>query len=144
MELADFNWISSELLVEKFIATTAILNENWLIRRSYPHFGKCKMRVILTFFLTHSPRLLYSSEKLQSTFLLKYFFWIVWWTAIPRKIFWENFENQVRKDQKLWNFFKNHAEYKAKKLVSDLLFLKTNRLYEVKASGLQLSFKMFW
>ena len=93
MELADFNWISSELLVEKFIATTAILNENWLIRRSYPHVGKCKMRVISTFFLTHSPRLLYCSEKLQSTFLPKYFFWIVWRTAILRKIFWENLEN---------------------------------------------------
>ena len=39
-------------------------------------------------------------------------------------------------------FFKNHAENKARRLVADLLLYK-KALYEVKASGLQLSFNIF-
>ena len=39
--------------------------------------------------------------------------------------------------------FKNHAEIEAGRLVPDLLLLFKNALYELKASGLQLSFNIF-
>ena len=41
-------------------------------------------------------------------------------------------------------FFKNDAENGAVKLVPDLLLFLRNALYEVKVSGLQLSFNTFW
>ena len=40
-------------------------------------------------------------------------------------------------------FFKNDAENGGVKLVPDLLLFLRNALYEVKASGLQLSFNTF-
>ena len=40
-------------------------------------------------------------------------------------------------------FFKNHAENKAGKLVPDLFLFFEKHLYEVKASGLRLSFNIF-
>ena len=40
-------------------------------------------------------------------------------------------------------FFKNHAESKAWRLVLDLFLFFRKALYEVKASGLQLSFNIF-
>ena len=41
-------------------------------------------------------------------------------------------------------FFKNYAENEAGRLFPDLLlFFKKGLIYEVKASGLQLSFNMF-
>ena len=40
-------------------------------------------------------------------------------------------------------FFKNHAENKAGRLVPDHFLFFKKALYEVKASGLQLSFNMF-
>ena len=39
-------------------------------------------------------------------------------------------------------FFKNHAENKAGKLVPDLFLFFKKALYEVKASGQQLSFNI--
>ena len=41
-------------------------------------------------------------------------------------------------------FFKSHEENEAGNLVSDLFLFFKKALYEVKASGLQLSFKIFW
>ena len=40
-------------------------------------------------------------------------------------------------------FFKNHAENKAGRLVPELFLFFEKALYEVKASGLQLSFDIF-
>ena len=40
-------------------------------------------------------------------------------------------------------FFKNYAENEFKRLVSNLFLLFGNALYEVKASGLLLSFNIF-
>ena len=40
-------------------------------------------------------------------------------------------------------FFKNHAENKSGRLVPDLFLFFQKALFEVKASGLQLSFKIF-
>ena len=40
-------------------------------------------------------------------------------------------------------FFKNHVENKSGRLVPDLLLFFQKALFEVKASGLQLSFKIF-
>ena len=40
-------------------------------------------------------------------------------------------------------FFKNHAKNESGKLVPDLFLFFRNTLYEVKASGLQLSFNLF-
>ena len=40
-------------------------------------------------------------------------------------------------------FFKNHAENEAGKLIPDLFLSFRKTLYEVKASGLQLSFNNF-
>ena len=40
-------------------------------------------------------------------------------------------------------YFKNLAENKARRIVSELLFFK-KALYEVKASGLKLSFNLFY
>ena len=49
---------------------------------------------------------------------------------------------QVIDNNKRNSFFKNQAENETGKLVPDLLVFK-KALYEVKASGLQLSFNMF-
>ena len=47
--------------------------------------------------------------------------------------------------QKKCFFFKNHAEYEAGRLVPDFFFfLKKKDLYEAKASGLELTFNIFW
>ena len=40
-------------------------------------------------------------------------------------------------------FFKNHAENETGKLVPDLLLFFDKALYEVQASGMQLSFNIF-
>ena len=40
-------------------------------------------------------------------------------------------------------FFKNHAENGAGTLIPDLFFIFEKDLYEVKASGLHLSFNIF-
>ena len=40
-------------------------------------------------------------------------------------------------------FFKNHAQNEAERLVPDLFLFFKKALYEVKASGLQLSFNIF-
>ena len=40
-------------------------------------------------------------------------------------------------------FFKNYAEIEAVRLVSGLFLFSKKALYEVKASGLQLSFNIF-
>ena len=40
-------------------------------------------------------------------------------------------------------FYKNHAENEAGRIVSDLFLLFKKAFYEVKASGLQLSFDIF-
>ena len=40
-------------------------------------------------------------------------------------------------------YFKNHAENEAGRLVPDLFLFFKKALYEVKASGLQLSFNIF-
>ena len=40
-------------------------------------------------------------------------------------------------------FFKHHAENEVGRLVPDLFLLFEKALYEVKASGLQLSFDIF-
>ena len=40
-------------------------------------------------------------------------------------------------------FFKNHVENEARRLVPDLFLFFKKALYEVKASGLQLSFNRF-
>ena len=40
-------------------------------------------------------------------------------------------------------FFKNNAENEVGRLVPDLILLFKKALYEVKASGLQLSFNIF-
>ena len=40
-------------------------------------------------------------------------------------------------------FFKTHAENEIERLVSDLFSFSKKALYEVKASGLQLSFNIF-
>ena len=40
-------------------------------------------------------------------------------------------------------FSKNHAENEARRLVPDLALFFKKALYEVKASGLQLSFNIF-
>ena len=40
--------------------------------------------------------------------------------------------------------FKNHAENEAGRLVPELFLWFKKALYEVKASGLQLSFNIFW
>ena len=41
------------------------------------------------------------------------------------------------------SFFKNHAENETGRLVLDLFLFLKKALYEVKASGLQLSFNIF-
>ena len=38
------------------------------------------------------------------------------------------------------NFFKNHAEKKARRLAPDVLLLFKKALYEVKVSGIQFNF----
>ena len=50
--------------------------------------------------------------------------------------------DQVIEYKKRFFFFKNHSENKTWRLVPDLLFFK-NALYDVKESGLPLSFNMF-
>ena len=40
-------------------------------------------------------------------------------------------------------FFKSHAENKVRRLVPDLFLLFEKALYEVKASGLHLSYNIF-
>ena len=40
-------------------------------------------------------------------------------------------------------FFQNHAQNKARKIALDLFLLFKKALYELKASGLQLSFNTF-
>ena len=40
-------------------------------------------------------------------------------------------------------FFKNYAENEAGRLVPDLLLVFKEAIYELKASGLQLSFNVF-
>ena len=40
-------------------------------------------------------------------------------------------------------FFKNHEEIEAGRLVPNSFFVFLEKLYEVKASGLQLSFNIF-
>ena len=40
-------------------------------------------------------------------------------------------------------FFKNHAQNEAERLVPDLILFYKKASYEVKASGLQLSFNIF-
>ena len=41
------------------------------------------------------------------------------------------------------NFFKNHAEKKARRLAPDVLLLFKKALYEVKVSGIQFNFHIF-
>ena len=41
-------------------------------------------------------------------------------------------------------FFKNHQENKTRRLVPGLFLFFKKALYEIKASGLQLSFNRFW
>ena len=41
-------------------------------------------------------------------------------------------------------FSKNHAEYEAKKLVTDLFCFFTKTLYKVEASARHLNFNIFW
>ena len=41
-------------------------------------------------------------------------------------------------------FFKNHAENKIGRLVTDLFLLFNKALYKAKASGHHLSFNIFW
>ena len=49
---------------------------------------------------------------------------------------------QVMEYNKRNFFFENHPENETERLVPDLLLFK-KALYEVKASGIQLSFNMF-
>ena len=50
---------------------------------------------------------------------------------------------QVIEYNRIQFFFKNHAENEARRLVSDLFLFFKKVLYEVIASGLQLSFNVF-
>ena len=49
---------------------------------------------------------------------------------------------QVIEDNKIF-FFERHAENEPRKLVPDLFLFSKKALYEVKASGLELSFNIF-
>ena len=40
-------------------------------------------------------------------------------------------------------YFKNHAENEARKLVPDLFLFFPKSLYEIKSSGVELSFNIF-
>ena len=50
---------------------------------------------------------------------------------------------QLIEYNKRYFFFKNHAENEAGRLVPDLFLFLKKPLYEVKASGMQLSFNIF-
>ena len=51
--------------------------------------------------------------------------------------------NQLIKYNKAYIFFKNQADNEVGRLVPDLSLFLRKALYEVKASGLQLSFDIF-
>ena len=51
-------------------------------------------------------------------------------------------DNEIWLDREIF-FFKNYAENKAGRPVPDLFLFSNKGWYEVKASGLQLSFNIF-
>ena len=51
---------------------------------------------------------------------------------------------QVIEYNKRNSFFKNYAENKTWRSVPDLILFFRKTLYEVKSSGLQFSFEIFW